>query len=422
MADDPRSATQGCTDLGAALDVLLRFGAAMMHAGDTAFRVREGMALLARALGIESLAVQVTIGALQATARRDGETATLLREIGPPGIDAQRIVCLEKLAQSSRPGLTAHQLSAALDGLEQTRPRYPIVVVAGAVGLASASFSYLNGGDALGTVAAAIAGGTGQAVRALMFARHLNQFAVTAVCAVLTAGLYCALIAALAAGGFGPGHAAGFIFSVLFLVPGFPLVAGLLDSVQHQTMAAVGRLAYAAMILLAAAIGLSAVAAIAGIAVVPAPALPGGLEPLPLVLRALASFAGGVAFAVLYNSPLVTLLAVGAMSLAGNELRLALHDLGLALAPATFFGALLVGLIATLARHRLHLPRIVLTVPSIIIMTPGLFAFQAIVMVNQGAAQPAIIAGATCFFIVGAMAMGLVAARFLTERRWLVER
>jgi len=422
MADDPRPATPGLTDLGAALDVLLRFGAAMMHAGDTAFRVRAAMAVLGRALGIESLAVQVTIGALQATARRGAETATLVREIGPPSIDAQRIVSLETLAQSSRPGVTVRELAAALDSLEQARPHYPIVVVAGAIGLASAAFSYLNGGDALGTVAAAIAGGTGQAVRALMFARRLNQFAVTAACAVLTAGLYCALIAALAAGGFGPGHAAGFIFSVLFLVPGFPLVAGLLDSVQHQTMAAVGRLAYAAMILLAAAIGLSAVAAIAGIAVVPAPALPGGLEPLPLVLRALASFAGGVAFAVLYNSPLVTLLAVGAMSLAGNELRLALHDLGLALAPATFFGALLVGLIATLARHRLHLPRIVLTVPSIIIMTPGLFAFQAIVMVNQGASQPAIIAGATCFFVVGAMAMGLVAARFLTERRWLFER
>ncbi|MFO1086392.1 MAG: threonine/serine exporter family protein [Reyranellaceae bacterium] len=411
------------TDLAAALDALLRFGAAMMHAGDTAFRVRDSMSLLARAMGIEDLAVQVTIGGVGATARRGRETATLMREIGPPGIDAQRIVSLEKLAQTSRPGITPRQLAAELDALERARPHYPIVAVAGAIGLASASFSYLNGGDALGTVAAAIAGGAGQAVRALLFARRLNQFAVTALCAMLTAGLYCALVAGLAASGFGPGHAAGFIFSVLFLVPGFPLVAGLLDSVQHQTMAAVGRLSYAAMILLAAAIGLSAVAAIAGIAVTPALAQPSGIEPLPLILRALASFAGGVAFAVLYNSPFVTLLVVGAMSLAGNELRLALHDLGMALAPATFLGALLVGLIATLARRHLHHhPRIVLTVPSIIIMTPGLFAFQAIVMVNQGEVQAAIAAGANCGFIVGAMAMGLVAARFLTERRWLVER
>ena len=42
---------------------------------------------------------------------------------------------------------------------------------------------------------------------------------------------------------FSAAHAPGFIFSVLFLVPGFPLVASLLDLVQHQTVAAIARLA-----------------------------------------------------------------------------------------------------------------------------------------------------------------------------------
>jgi hypothetical protein len=31
-------------------------------------------------------------------------------------------------------------------------------------------------------------------------------------------------------------------------------------------------------------------------------------------------------------------------------------------------------------------------------------------------------AGANFCFVVGAMAMGLAAARFMTERRWLVEK
>ena len=43
-------------------------------------------------------------------------------------------------------------------------------------------------------------------------------------------------------------------------------------------------------------------------------------------------------------------------------------------------------------------------------------------MLNQGDVLAAIQAGAMCCFIVGAMAMGLAAARFMTERRWLVER
>ena len=116
------------------------------------------------------------------------------------------------------------------------------------------------------------------------------------------------------------------------------------------------------------------------------------------------------------------MLAVGILSLLGNELRLALHDLGMALPPATFVGALAVGLLASLARRRLREPRIVLTVPGIIIMTPGIYAFQTIVMLNQGDMLAAIQAGAVCCFIVGAMAMGLAAARFISERRWIDER
>ena len=73
-------------------------------------------------------------------------------------------------------------------------------------------------------------------------------------------------------------------------------------------------------------------------------------------------------------------------------------------------------------RGRLHAPRIALTVPSIIMMTPGLFAFQTIVFLNQGKSLAAVEAAATCGFSVGGMAMGLVASRFLTERQWRYER
>jgi hypothetical protein len=65
-------------------------------------------------------------------------------------------------------------------------------------------------------------------------------------------------------------------------------------------------------------------------------------ETLTLLLRAIASFAGGCGFAILYNSSPRTVLAVGALALVGNELRLALHDAGMTLAPATFLGALAV--------------------------------------------------------------------------------
>lgn len=404
------------------LDVLLRFGAMMLQAGDTAFRVRDSMTTLAVHLGIEHLSVQIALDAMTATARRNGELVTIAREIGPPGINAWRISALDKLAREADADLTSRSLAERLDVIEAAPPLRSIAIVAIGVGLASGAFSFLNGGDSLGTAMAVVAGALGQTFRALLLRRRRNQYAVTALSAVVTAGLYCIGIVSLGATGFGPGHAAGFIFSVLFLVPGFPLVASLLDAVQHQPVAALSRLFYATMILLAAAIGLSAVAAIAGLAATPAPPTPYGIQPVTLALRALASLLAGFGFAALYNSSTRIVLVVGVLSLLGNELRLALHDLSMPLAPATFFGALAVGLLASLAAARLQEPRIAMTVPSIIIMTPGLYAFQTIVMLNQGEVLTALQAGANFCFVVGAMAMGLAAARFMTERRWFVER
>ena len=394
----------------------------MLQAGDTAFRVRESMGALASRLGIENLAVQIALNGITASARRGGDLVTITCEVGPPGINAWRIAALETLARQDESGLTARRLAEELGAIEAVPPLRSIATVAIGIGLASGAFSYLNGGDMLGTVMAVVAGGFGQSLRALLLRRRGNQYAVTALVTVVTAGLYCIGIATLGASGFGPGHAAGFIFSVLFLVPGFPLVASLLDAVQHQPMVALSRLFYATMILLAAAIGLSAVAAIAGLAATPAPPTPYGIQPVTLALRALASLLAGFGFAALYNSSTRIVLAVGVLSLLGNDLRLALHDLGMPLAPATFFGALLVGLLASLVEARLHEPRIAVTVPSIIVMTPGLYAFQTIVMLNQGQVLTALQAGANFCFVVGAMAMGLAAARFMTERRWLVER
>ena len=404
-----------------ALDVLLRFGRLMMQAGDTAFRVRESMGALSDRLGIEALAVQIALNGLTASARQGGDLVTITCEVGPPGINAWRIATLERLAHEGSGGLTPDALAKELDAIEAVPALRSIATVAIAIGLASGAFSYLNGGDSLGTAMAVVAGGFGQSLRALLLRHRGNQYAVTALTTVATASLYCIGIATLGATGFGPGHAAGFIFSVLFLVPGFPLVASLLDAVQHQPVASLSRLFYSTMILLAAAIGLSAVAAVAGLAATVAPATPPSIVPLALALRALASLLAGFGFAALYNSSTRVVLAVGVLSLLGNELRLALHDLGMPLPPATFLGALLVGLLASLVEARLHEPRITVTVPSIIIMTPGLFAFQTIVMLNQGQVLTALQAGANFCFVVGAMAMGLAAARFVTERRWLVE-
>src|SRR5215813_8365884 len=399
-----------------ALDKLLRFGALMLRAGNTALRTRERMEVMARRMGFDAVSVVLTLDSVTASVRRAGEWTTAVREIGPPGINAWRIGELDRLAASVEARLAPRELAASLGKIEFAPHLYSDALLAAAIGVASGAFAFLNGGAMPEVIAAAIGGGIGQGSRAWLSRRQLNQYGVAAVCALVASASY--VVAAALAGLIGFGfahHPAGFISSVLFLVPGFPLVAALFDLMQHQTVVAVTRLAYGVMILLVVAFGLSIVVALAGVDL-SRPPPPELAYPLRLILRGVASFLAGCAFAMLFNNPARTVIAAGLLALAANELRLALHDSGMMLAPATFFGALAIGLLATLVDRRFDIPRIAMTVPPIIIMVPGLYAFEMIVLLQRGEMLNALQASASCGFVIGALAMGLAAARLISRR------
>jgi uncharacterized membrane protein YjjP (DUF1212 family) len=230
--------------LADALDVLLRYGELMLRSGDAAFRVHDAVERLAPRLGVDRLDLLVTVTGMTATAHGGGEQVTLVRHVGPLGINAWRLGSLERLADEPATDLTPAALGDRLDAIEAAAPQHPIAVVALAVGLASACFAYLNGANPAGIIATFAAGGVGQFVRSVLLGRHFNQYAVTAFCALVAGGLYVAAAGLLAAAGFDAGHGVGVIAAVLFLIPGFPLVAALLDLLQHQPTAGVVRLAY----------------------------------------------------------------------------------------------------------------------------------------------------------------------------------
>ena len=102
-----------------------------------------------------------------------------------------------------------------------------------------------------------------------------------------------------------------------------------------------------------------------------------------------------------------------------NTSRLSLVDFGnMPPALAAFIGALIAGLLASIVRNKVGYPRISLTVPSIVIMVPGLYMYRAVYNfginnINLGAYW--IVAA---LMIVAALPMGLVAARILTDKKW----
>jgi uncharacterized membrane protein YjjB (DUF3815 family) len=183
---------------------------------------------------------------------------------------------------------------------------------------------------------------------------------------------------------------------------------------HYQTVAALSRLAYGMMILMAVAFGLSVVVEVVGVDLSRQPPIEVAYA-VKLLLRAAASFIASCAFAISFNSAAPAVLAAGFVALGANSLRLVLTDAGMMLAPAAFFGSLAIGLLALLAHPRFDLPRMATTVAPTVIMIPGLYAFQMIVLFNRGQVLEALQAAALFGFVVGALAMGLVTARFFSR-------
>jgi uncharacterized membrane protein YjjP (DUF1212 family) len=392
------------------------FGGSMLAAGNTATRTREWIDLIAQKLGFDAVSVSLSPDCVAATARRSGEYVTAMREVGQPAINAWRIAELEKLANGVNPGGAAYEISLKLAEIESSTPLYSKTQIALAVAMASGCFAFINGAAATEMITAAIGGGFGQWMRTWLSARQFNPFGAAALSATTASGVFVMVATLMRHVGFEFAHyPAGFIASVLFLVPGFPLVAGLFDLLQNQTSGAIGRLAHGTMILLAVALGLSIVIEVAGFDLSREPPLELAYS-LKLLLRAIASFVAAGGFAMLFNSSLRTVLAAGLLALAANSLRLALTDIGVMLAPAAFFVALVIGLAALLADDRFNVPRMAMTVAPIVIMMPGVYAFEMIVLFNHGRMDEALQASASCGFVVGALAMGLATARFFRRK------
>ncbi len=415
--DDRRAPEPAIAASNDAVDVLLRFGAAMLRSGGTAVRTRELLQMLARKLDFDLQSINATPEHIAVCVARAGERAMIARDIGPPAINAWRIGELERLASPGDASMPPAEIARRLDEIETAPPHHSTATVAACVGVASGAFAFLNGAAAPEMVAAAVGGGIGQSIRSFFSRRQLNPFGTAALSGMIASGAY--VLAAALAGrmGFSYSHyQAGFISTVLFLIPGFPLVAGLFDLVQHQTATALSRLAYGTLILLAVASGLTIVVSVADVGLLRQPSLELAYPPT-LVLRAVASFIAGCAFAMLFNSTTSTLLIAGVVAMVANSLRLILIDMNMMLAPAAFLAAFSLGLVAMFMNRRFDVQLVAIVAAPIVIMIPGLYAFETIVLFNRGQMIEALQAFAACGLVICALALGLSAARLASSTK-----
>lgn len=396
-----------------------RVGLMLLSCGTGAWRVRSSMNTLAIQLGLTCTA---NIGLLSIDYTCfDGENCfTQSICLNNTGVNTYKLNYLERFIHDFPTigiQLTGEQLHSRLDRIEKLGGLYKPCMLGLAAALACGAFTFLLGGGLPEIICAFLGAGAGNYVRSKLLGKKFTLF----LCIVTSVALGCitytvALRLAELLLSISPQHQAGYICAMLFIIPGFPFITSGIDFAKLDFRSGLERLAYAIIITVVATITAWATALALNLQPVEFPDLTLSVS-IHLVLRLIASFCGVFGFSIMFNSPVSMAASAAVVGAIANTLRLELVDLvNCPPSIAAFIGALTAGLLASLINRKLGYPRISLTVPSIVIMVPGLFLYRAVYNLGAMSLSTSTSYFASAMLIILALPLGLIFARIITDK------
>lgn len=396
-----------------------RVGLMLLSCGTGAWRVRSSMNALSEQLGVTCTA-SIGLMTIVYTCFDGHKTFTNSLALNNTGVNTSKLNQLERFVKKfPKEGvhMSGEQLHNRLDEIEQIRGLYTPLQLGLAAAFACAAFTFLLGGGPIEMICAFIGAGVGNFLRCHLIKRHFTLY----LCVISSVALACLsyivslrLIDTIFT--LSGNHEAGYICAMLFIIPGFPFITSGIDLAKLDMRSGLERLAYAVIIVVTATITGWVMSTLLGLqpADFEALAIPSGLH---LVLRLAASFVGVFGFSIMFNSPVSIAASAAVIGAVANTLRLELVDFTeFPAAVAAFVGSLAAGLLASFLMKRLGYPRISVTVPSIVIMVPGLYLFRAVY--NMGEMSLALSANwfVSALLIIMMLPLGLICARIITDR------
>mgnify|MGYP004458099587 CR=1 FL=1 len=399
--------------------IIGRSGLMLLSCGTGAWRVRSSMNTLAKQLGITCTA-NIGLMSIDYTCFDGDDCFSQSLCLTNTGVNTSKLNRLEHfINEFSTIGksMSGEALHAHLDEIEEVHGLYSPIALGFAAALACGCFTFLLGGGLFEMICAFLGAGLGNFVRCKLTKHHFTLF----LCIVSSIAVSCLTYAGLlklaeALFAVSTQHEAGYICAMLFIIPGFPFITSGIDLAKLDMRSGLERLAYAIVIILVATVTAWIMALILNLKPVDFPDLNLGQYSM-LIFRLLASFGGVFGFSIMFNSPVAIATSAAIIGAIANTLRLELVDLaGFPPAAAAFIGSLTAGILASLIKNKVGYPRISITVPSIVIMVPGLYLYRAVY--NMGAMSLTVSASwfASAMLIILALPLGLIFARILTDK------
>lgn len=169
--------------------------------------------------------------------------------------------------------------------------------------------------------------------------------------------------------------------SMLYLVPGVPLINGVMDIVDGHALDGIARLTNACLLIICIAVGLSATVIMFGIDPTTFTKVVRPDVVQAAIADGLFAAVAGVGFAIISNPPRKALLICALLACVGHGIRYFLmHNSSLMLdqVTASTIAGFTIGLLAVPFAMRIHCPAECFAFPSLLPMVPGMFAYKAI--------------------------------------------
>ena len=405
-------------EIGRKTELILTVGQLLMENGADTSQIVRDMKRVAAFMGIDEskFHLHIMFTTLMLNISDEHHSHTSFRKCPKHGVNMKTISAISRLTwRALREHYTLDEFKSELEAVAK-RPRYPHWLTVLAAGSGCGSFCTLFGCDFNAAIYTAISAMVGKFVQMQCAERFgINPYVsmmIAAFSALSVADLMHFLPTST------PWHP--MIAASLFLVPGVPIINAFSDMLNTYLIGGTARILHTLIIIGASAFGIVFAIGMSNF---------NPFDDIPLVpesnylVFALAAATGAASFAIFFNVPKRLLIAAaigGAICVCTKNFFT--FELGMSSAVGTLAGATLVSVLAVKAIHWLHTPSLVLVVPAVIPLVPGVLIYYTLyATINVHLLSPedlleAIQYGVNAFLIILAIAIGAAAPAIFANR------
>ena len=401
------------------INVLLTVGELLMENGANTSYIIQQMHKASAFMGIpkEYLSIHVTYTTLMINVSHEKHSYTSFRKTPKHGVNMTVVYAVTNvLWRALERNYSLESLEHALAHIQQYPPSYSVPVKALASAAACGGFSILFGGTMASALMTIVCAFLGFMARHLCFKNHINPYVATMVatfvCMVSSYGFYKII----------PDQSLVYtiISCTLFMIPGIPLINGIIDIISDHFMAGVTRLMSTLLIMSSMSLGIAIMLQFN----IDTTFFFAGIKPnYVLIEQLLAGFVAASLFAVIFNTPyrLLPYIGLGGIVCVGVR-NILFIDVNLPLAAASFIGSAVSALLIARITAYLKGSTTIMIIASVIPLIPGVLLYRFISDAFQFSTlsitdiQAWLQVGITGFLTVIGIASGAAVPNILADR------